>query len=463
MKKNVLFICTHNSARSQMAEGLMNYYFKDTWEAKSAGTIATSVKPLAIKALAELGIDIAHHSSKTIDTFKDDIFDVVVTVCDRAKETCPFFPGKKVIHKGFVDPSNVEGTDEEKLAAFCRTRDEIKAWLFREFSDIKVVVADTHFTPIVGYLKRLFSNISIDMVPVPELKTQIREAQVLIPTMTKIAEPLFASASNLRLVQQWGAGLDGVDIEAASRYGVPVANVPTTGTGNAESVAEWCVMMALNLSRQFPCIQEQVHTGGLWGAPAGQSLFNRTAGFVGFGGIGKALAMRLRPFGMRMVAVKRHPDDVLRDTFGLDWVNEMNALPRLLKIADYLFICMPLTPETRNLIDLRELLLLPKGAFLINAARGGIVNRDALIETLEDGHLGGVALDVFWQEPPDPEDPLFCYSNLLVTPHIAGISDGSYTSIAEKVAQNICLVMEGRLPNHCVNADALFKEKQSAV
>lgn len=438
-----------------MAEGLMNYYFKDTWEAKSAGTVATFVKPFAIKALAELGIDISHHTSKTIDVFKDEVFDVVVTVCDSAKETCPFFPGKKVIHKNFVDPSNMEGTDEEKLVAFCRTRDEMKEWLFREFSEINVIVAGKHFVPIVDYLKRLFSNIVIKMVPASELETQVREAQVLIPTMTKIGESIFANAPNLCLVQQWGAGLDGVDIEAASQYGIPVANVPTTGTGNAESVAEWCVMMALNLSRQFPCIQEQVHTGGIWGSPAGQSLFGRTAGFVGFGGIGKALAMRLKPFGMRMVAVKRHPDDVLRDTFGLDWVDDMNALPRLLRIADYLFICVPLTPETQNLIGSQELSLLPKGAFLINAARGSIVNRDALIENLEEGHLGGAALDVFWQEPPDPEDPIFCYANVLVTPHIAGVSDMSYTSIAEKVAQNICLIMERTLPNNCVNADAL--------
>jgi arsenate reductase len=129
MKKSILFICTHNSARSQLAEGLVNHYFGDTWEAKSAGTEKTFVKPFAIQAMAEAGIDISQHTSKTIDTFQKQEFDVMVTVCDSAKETCPFFPSKKAIHQSFVDPSNVEGTDEEKLVAFCRTRDEIKAWL----------------------------------------------------------------------------------------------------------------------------------------------------------------------------------------------------------------------------------------------------------------------------------------------------------------------------------------------
>lgn len=129
MKHTILFICTYNSARSQLAEGLVNHYFGEQWEAKSAGTEKTVVKPLAIKAMAEAGIDISHHASKTIKTFKGRQFDVVVTVCDSAKETCPFFPGKKVIHQSFADPSNIEGTNEEKLAVFCRTRDEIKAWL----------------------------------------------------------------------------------------------------------------------------------------------------------------------------------------------------------------------------------------------------------------------------------------------------------------------------------------------
>ncbi len=129
MKYTVLFICTHNSARSQLGEGLVNYYFGDQWEAKSAGTEATFVKPFAIKAMAKAGIDISRHTSKTIDAFEGQQFDVVVTVCDSARETCPFFPGKKVVHHSFVDPSNAEGTDAEKLAAFCTTRAEIKAWL----------------------------------------------------------------------------------------------------------------------------------------------------------------------------------------------------------------------------------------------------------------------------------------------------------------------------------------------
>jgi arsenate reductase len=133
-KKTVLFICTHNSARSQMAEGLLRYLYGDTYDVESAGTEATRVNPFAIEALADIGIDISSHRSKTIDEFQNQLFDIVVTVCDHANETCPFFPTKgKKIHKGFNDPSNTKGTDEEILQSFKTVRDEIKKWIVDEF------------------------------------------------------------------------------------------------------------------------------------------------------------------------------------------------------------------------------------------------------------------------------------------------------------------------------------------
>lgn len=135
-KKTILFICTHNSVRSQLAEGLVNHFFSDKWCGHSAGMEATFVKPFAIQAMKEAGIDVSTQTSKTIEVFKGQIFDVVVTVCESAKETCPFFPGKKVIHKSFIDPSNTIGTDQEKLMAFCRTRDEIHLWLTKNLKNL---------------------------------------------------------------------------------------------------------------------------------------------------------------------------------------------------------------------------------------------------------------------------------------------------------------------------------------
>lgn len=129
-KKTILFVCTHNSARSQMAEGLVNHHFSDTWQAYSAGTEETRVNPFATQAMSKAGIDITTHSSKTTQVFVNQSFDVVVTVCDSAKEVCPYFPTTgKLVHRSFPDPSRTEGTDEDKLNAFCDVREQLLQWL----------------------------------------------------------------------------------------------------------------------------------------------------------------------------------------------------------------------------------------------------------------------------------------------------------------------------------------------
>lgn len=133
MKKKVLFVCTHNSARSQMAEGFLNALYGDIYEARSAGIEPTRINPYAVKAMAEIGIDISKHRSKSIEEFRGKNFEYVVTVCDHAKEACPFFPGEKVLHKGFKDPSGFKGSEDEVLTQVRRVRDEIKDWIEKTF------------------------------------------------------------------------------------------------------------------------------------------------------------------------------------------------------------------------------------------------------------------------------------------------------------------------------------------
>jgi arsenate reductase len=125
--QRVLILCTHNSARSQMAEGLLRHMAADRFEVESAGTVETRVDPFAIAAMKELGIDISSHTSKTLDRFLDQRWDCVITVCDNANESCPFFPGAASrLHWSFEDPSAAKGSDDEKLAAFRRIRDQIR-------------------------------------------------------------------------------------------------------------------------------------------------------------------------------------------------------------------------------------------------------------------------------------------------------------------------------------------------
>lgn len=134
-KPSILFVCTHNSARSQMAEGLLRARHGERFDAYSAGTEPGGVNPFAVKAMRELGIDITDHRSEHIDAYAGRPIDYVVTVCDSAREACPYFPAReKNIHQSFEDPSAATGTDEEKLAVFRRVRDEIDAWLETSFS-----------------------------------------------------------------------------------------------------------------------------------------------------------------------------------------------------------------------------------------------------------------------------------------------------------------------------------------
>jgi arsenate reductase len=128
MKKRVLFICTHNSARSHIAEGLLRSLGGDQFEAFSAGTEATHIRPLAMQAMAELSIDISHQQSKTLERYLNEPFDEVITVCDTAAEACPLFPGAaKMQHWSFPDPSQATGSEEEQLAAYRHVRDDIRA------------------------------------------------------------------------------------------------------------------------------------------------------------------------------------------------------------------------------------------------------------------------------------------------------------------------------------------------
>ncbi len=138
-KPTVLFLCTHNSARSQMAEGLLKHFFPDQFEVFSAGTHPTHVNPNAIKVMAEIGIDISKQHSKHLKEFLNRPIDLVITVCDRAKEECPLFPGAKAYsHKSFPDPSEEKGSEELVLSVFRNVRDQIKSWIIDAFTNMEI-------------------------------------------------------------------------------------------------------------------------------------------------------------------------------------------------------------------------------------------------------------------------------------------------------------------------------------
>jgi phosphoglycerate dehydrogenase-like enzyme len=286
------------------------------------------------------------------------------------------------------------------------------------------------------------------------------KADVLVPTVSRIGEDALRSP-RLKLVQQYGAGLDSVDIPAATRSGIYVANVPSAGTGNAESVAELTLLFMLALARQYPRAQECLRQKRL-GAPMGRALKGRTAAIIGYGGIGREVAKRLAGFEMKILAVSRRGStgrDPEEGDVRVDFHGGPDTLHEVLRQADFVIVAPPLNDETRGLLGQAEFACMKPEAFVINVARGPVLDYDALLSALKEGRIAGAGLDVFWYEPFDPTDPIFAY-NVIATPHIGGATDLSLQGIAKKVAENLNRLRRGEVPLNCVNAEALVKRTE---
>jgi phosphoglycerate dehydrogenase-like enzyme len=284
----------------------------------------------------------------------------------------------------------------------------------------------------------------------PEKVAEVaRDADVMIPTVSHVGEEALRSP-RLKLVQQYGAGLDTVDIPAATRHGVYVANVPSAGTGNAESVAELTLLFMLALARQYPRSQECLQQRKL-GTPMGMALKGRTAAIVGYGGIGQEVARRLAGFDMKILAVSRRGPKA--GEVATDFHGGPDTLHEVLRQADFVIVAPPLNDETRGLMGRAEFACMKPTAFVINVARGPVVDYDALFAALKESRIAGAGLDVFWYEPFDPTDPIFS-CNVIATPHIGGATDLSLQGIAKKVAENINRVRRGEAPLNCVNVEA---------
>ena len=321
---------------------------------------------------------------------------------------------------------------------------------------MKIVLCREGFRVIEQMLQSLLPDHEVVCCAPEEITTVGKDAAVLIPAITALGDAEL-SLPELKLVQQFGAGLDAVDIPAASQHGVYVANVPAAGTGNAESVAEVALMLMLTLARQFPKAQQNIRDGVV-ASPTGWSLKGRTALIVGYGGIGREVARRLAGFEMEVLAVSRSGPKNTEEEKAIPLAEHHSgdALDKLLPRADFVILAPPLNDDTRGLIAAAEFALMKPTTFVVNVARGGVIDYAALLNALKNKQITGAGLDVFWQEPVDPNDPLFNY-NVIATPHIGGATDLSFKGIASKVAENINRVSRGEMPLNCVNSD--YKDK----
>ncbi len=276
---------------------------------------------------------------------------------------------------------------------------------------------------------------------------------VFIPTIAPIPGAAFAN-DRVKLVQQFGVGLDTVDIPAATRAGVLVANVPSVGTGNAESVAELAIAHMLMLSRRIPDAIDGFRKGRI-GATLGQCLWGGTVTILGYGGIGEEIARRLAGFGMKIIAVSRHGPSGPRERDSSVHLDEHVGVEKMgdaVADADFVVVAAPATPENIGLVGESVFARMKPSALVINIARGPVIDYQALLRALREGRVAGAGLDVFWSEPFNPDDPLLS-ENVIPTPHIGGGTERSLLGIGRAAAENIHRVRRGELPRCCVNPE----------
>lgn len=280
------------------------------------------------------------------------------------------------------------------------------------------------------------------------LRRRLRGAAALIVRNgTRVDAALLEAAPGLRVVGRLGAGLDNVDVAACRRLGVEVVYAPEA---NGVAVAEMTMGLMLALARRIPAADRHVRRGG-WNraAHAGIELEGRTLGILGFGRVGRLVADRARAFGMEIAVAhpRLRPDDPAlkaREARLLD-------LPALLAASDVLSVHLPLTPETAGLIGAAELALMKPTAFLVNTGRGGVVDEEALAAALSAGRLGGAALDVRAAEPPGRRGAagiLARLPNVILTPHVAGLTHEAQRRTAVTVASDVLRVLRGEPPRY---------------
>lgn len=269
-------------------------------------------------------------------------------------------------------------------------------------------------------------------------------AQIGFPCGKGLIERL----DNCKIIAISGVGYNHVDIEAASARGIYVANVPDYCI---EEVSDHTVALMLFLTRRLGMYREKVRQGG-WDPldiPTIHRLQEQTIGLLGFGRIARRVAEKVKPFSARVIAHDSYVDDDVVKQRGVHPV----SLEELLEQSNILSLHVPLTEETRNLLNRERLSKLPQGAFIVNTCRGGIIDERALQAAIEEGHIAGAGLDVLTVEPPSPDHPLFRMEEVIVTPHSSYISEEAVAELKRRTCETVINGVQGKVPY------ALNKEK----
>jgi len=263
------------------------------------------------------------------------------------------------------------------------------------------------------------------------------EFDVIVPLMRKV-DAAMMDRHRPRLIQQYGVGLEGVDRGAAAERGIPVNNVPAADTGNADGVGEVAVLHLLALTRRYHASLDSLRARRL-GQPTGTALTGARIVVLGLGAVGRAVAARLQGFGAELIGVGTRAGDEARDMseqLGLTAYVPVSRLTQACDGALALIVCCVLNDDTRGLVGREVLDTLGPGGYVVNVARGAVLDYDALHAALRERRIAGAGLDVYWDEPVDPADPILAL-NVVATPHIGGVTTLAYRAMGDAVVANV--------------------------
>ncbi|RLI10707.1 D-glycerate dehydrogenase [Candidatus Bathyarchaeota archaeon] len=320
----------------------------------------------------------------------------------------------------------------------------------------KVYVTRQLFDEALGILERHAEVEVFDGVdnPAPRdlILSKVREVDGLLCLLTdKIDSEVIEAGRNLKVISNYAVGFNNIDVEAATRHGIYVTNTPGILTETTADCA-WALLLAI--ARRIAEADRSIRAGKwvhAWGPRMflGSDVHGKTLGIVGLGRIGSAVAKRAKGFDMNVIYydVRRRED--LEEKLGITF----KSLEEVLSEADFVTVHVPLTKGTYHMIGRRELSMMKKSAYLINTSRGPVIDEAELYSALKEGVIAGAALDVFEQEPLDPNSPLLELENVVLTPHIASASVETRTKMAVVAATNLVSVLRGEEPPNLVNPE----------
>ena len=314
---------------------------------------------------------------------------------------------------------------------------------------MKILISDKTENDVIQKLKDAGYEVTFnEMDPNTLLKEIPNYDALMVRSRTKVIKEVVEAGAKgkLKVIGRAGIGVDNIDIQTAAKNGIKVVNAPTGATA---SVAELALLHMLALARQLPKADTTTKKGEwIKKQLKGKELFGKTLGLVGTGNIGKLLAKYVKVFSMNVIG---YDPFISEEVMQKDGIKKIDELSKLMEMADFISLHIPHTHETHYIINEKMIAKMKPSAYLINCARGGVVDEKSLYNAIKNGELAGAGMDVFEQEPPSKDNPLLTLDNVVVTPHIGANTKEGQLRAGLITAEQMMKVLDGKDPDYWVN------------